>query len=190
MRILFVSSILLSIILSGATNASGAEKKRTGYVQPPSLPSKVKKSGIVGTRLLRKQDIVRRSISKVPSSQQIKVMQTIAAAYAKSLNRSALRHRWTGFIRNEKRRGRISSQKETKILVNVMDRYIRTQLQTRQFALARTRMAPSNTGEDAQLANLELQKSLQQLQQTLQVMSNISKMLHDSAMSVIRNWEG
>ena len=41
-------------------------------------------------------------------------------------------------------------------------------------------------GEDAQLANIDLQNALQKQQQTLQTMSNVSKMLHDTAMSVIR----
>lgn len=43
-----------------------------------------------------------------------------------------------------------------------------------------------SVGEDAQLANIDLQNSLQKQQQTLQTMSNVSKTLHDTAMSVIR----
>ncbi len=41
-------------------------------------------------------------------------------------------------------------------------------------------------GDDAQLANVDLQNELQKQQQLLQMMSNISKVLHDTAMSVIR----
>jgi hypothetical protein len=41
-------------------------------------------------------------------------------------------------------------------------------------------------GDDAQLANVDLQNKLQQQQQTLQMMSNVSKMLHDTAMATIR----
>ena len=41
-------------------------------------------------------------------------------------------------------------------------------------------------GEDAQLANIDLQNQLQKQQQTLQTISNVSKMLHDTAMAVIR----
>jgi len=41
-------------------------------------------------------------------------------------------------------------------------------------------------GEDAQLANVDLQKWVQKEQQTVQMLSNISKQLHDSAMAVIR----
>ena len=45
----------------------------------------------------------------------------------------------------------------------------------------------SSVGDDAQLANIDLQNSLQKQQQTLQTMSNVSKMLHDTSMSIIRN---
>jgi hypothetical protein len=41
-------------------------------------------------------------------------------------------------------------------------------------------------GDDAQLANIDLQNMLQKQQQTIQMMSNISKTLHDTALSVIR----
>ena len=44
----------------------------------------------------------------------------------------------------------------------------------------------SAAGDDAQLANLDLQNILQEIQQTLQLMSNISKMLNDTAMNIIR----
>ena len=41
-------------------------------------------------------------------------------------------------------------------------------------------------GDDAQLANIDLQNTLQKQQQTIQILSNISKVLHDTAMAVIR----
>lgn len=44
----------------------------------------------------------------------------------------------------------------------------------------------TSTGMDAQLANIDLQNMLQKQQQTLQTMSNVSKMLHDTAMAIIR----
>jgi hypothetical protein len=46
--------------------------------------------------------------------------------------------------------------------------------------------ALNTVGDDAQLANVDLQNVLQQQQQTLQMASNISKMLHDAAVAVIR----
>lgn len=45
-------------------------------------------------------------------------------------------------------------------------------------------------GDDAQLANVDLQNWLQKQQQTLQMMSNISKLLHDATMSTIRKIGG
>ena len=45
-------------------------------------------------------------------------------------------------------------------------------------------------GDDAQLANVDLQNMLQKQQQTLQMLSNISKMLHDTAMATIRKIGG
>ena len=44
----------------------------------------------------------------------------------------------------------------------------------------------SSVGDDSQLANIELQNILQKQQQTLQMMSNIAKMLHDTNMAIIR----
>jgi hypothetical protein len=45
-------------------------------------------------------------------------------------------------------------------------------------------------GDDAQLANVDLQNILQKQQQALQMMSNISKSTHDNAMSIIRKMGG
>jgi hypothetical protein len=45
----------------------------------------------------------------------------------------------------------------------------------------------ASVGDDAQLANVDLQNKLQQQQQIMQMMSNMSKMLHDTAMAIIRN---
>jgi hypothetical protein len=44
----------------------------------------------------------------------------------------------------------------------------------------------SSVGEDAQLANIDMQNMLQKQQQTIQMMSQISKTMHDTAMAVIR----
>ena len=41
-------------------------------------------------------------------------------------------------------------------------------------------------GDDAQLANIDLQNTLQKQQQALQMISNIGKQVHDTALSLIR----
>ena len=43
-----------------------------------------------------------------------------------------------------------------------------------------------DVGDDAQLANIDLQSALQKQQQTIQTLSNVSKMLHDTSMAIIR----
>jgi hypothetical protein len=48
----------------------------------------------------------------------------------------------------------------------------------------------ATVGDDAQLANVDLQNILQKQQQTLLMMSNVSKMLHDTAKAVIRKIGG
>ena len=45
----------------------------------------------------------------------------------------------------------------------------------------------SSIGDDAQLANIDLQNALQKQQQILQTISNVSKMNHDTMMSIINN---
>jgi hypothetical protein len=45
-------------------------------------------------------------------------------------------------------------------------------------------------GDDAQLANVDLQNALEKQQQTLQMMSNLSKMLHDTAQAIVDNLRG
>lgn len=44
----------------------------------------------------------------------------------------------------------------------------------------------SSVGDDGQLANIDLQNMLQKQQQILQTISNVAKMLHETAMAIIR----
>ena len=48
----------------------------------------------------------------------------------------------------------------------------------------------NSIGDDAQLANIDMQQAMQQQQQTLQILSNISKLMADTAMAVIRKIGG
>jgi len=48
----------------------------------------------------------------------------------------------------------------------------------------------NSAGDDAQLANVDLQNVLQKQQQLIQMLSNVSKMIHDSAMNTIRKIGG
>jgi DNA repair ATPase RecN len=63
-------------------------------------------------------------------------------------------------------------------------------LQVVKRALAQLEERLNTVGDDAQLANVELQDILQKQQQTLQMMSNISKTVQDTAVAVIRKIGG
>jgi hypothetical protein len=53
--------------------------------------------------------------------------------------------------------------------------------------LAKLEMKLSSLGDDAELANVELQSALERHQEALRLLSNISKMLHETAKTVIQN---
>lgn len=71
---------------------------------------------------------------------------------------------------------------------------------TEKASAARTRASPvtpgaksssrAATGEDSQLANLELQDALQKQQQAVQTLSNLSKSMHDTAKAIIHKIGG
>jgi hypothetical protein len=44
----------------------------------------------------------------------------------------------------------------------------------------------AGTSEESELATIDLQNALQKSQQTLQMLSNVSKLLHDTAMALMR----
>jgi hypothetical protein len=56
--------------------------------------------------------------------------------------------------------------------------------------IARWEEQLNGVGDDAQLANVDLQNVLQKQQQILQMMSNISKLIHDTSMAVIQKMGG
>jgi hypothetical protein len=61
----------------------------------------------------------------------------------------------------------------------------RARMDTQRREMANTL---SFAGDDAQLANVDLQNALQK--QALQTLSNIMKTMHDTAMAIIRNMKG
>ena len=56
--------------------------------------------------------------------------------------------------------------------------------------IARWEEKLNSIGDDAQLANVDLQNILQKQQQVLQMLSNVSKITHDTAMEIIRKIGG
>ena len=74
--------------------------------------------------------------------------------------------------------------------LNVLKEQIRNELERTRKAMdeyiKNLEESLSSVGDDAQLANIDLQDMLQKQQQTIQMMSNVSKALHDTGMSIIR----
>jgi hypothetical protein len=70
------------------------------------------------------------------------------------------------------------------------DSLARVEAACSDYTAAIERALEEASGDDAQLANVDLQNILQKQQQSLQMMSNISKMLYDTAMAVIRKIGG
>lgn len=88
-----------------------------------------------------------------------------------------------------------NSAKEARVLLNQMRAasaelaaaaHLRTMQRDLDMAIEQWEEKLSSAGDDAQLSNIELQNMLQKQQQTLQTMSNVSKMMHDTAMAIIR----
>jgi hypothetical protein len=101
---------------------------------------------------------------------------------------SAIMEAWKGYVTQRVR---------SKNPINVQDTILQVQRQTEVQVKARTDLPKArlsdklnSVGDDAQLANVDLQNILQKQQQTLQMMSNISKMMHDTAMATIRKIGG
>ena len=63
-------------------------------------------------------------------------------------------------------------------------------MKARQQRLRTLAAKLQGVGDDAQLANVDLQDVLQKQQKTMEMMSNISKMMHDTAMAIIRKIGG
>jgi hypothetical protein len=94
-------------------------------------------------------------------------------------------------------KGYVTRQVQSKNPINAQETIQQVQSQAEAQVKARTEVQKArirdklnSVGDDAQLANVDLQNILQKQQQTLQMMSNISKMMHDTAMAVIRKTGG
>ena len=65
------------------------------------------------------------------------------------------------------------------------DAYVEMQIAMEELVLVMEENL-SSVGDDAQLANIDLQNAMQKQQQTLQTMSNVSKLIHCTGMAIIR----
>jgi len=80
----------------------------------------------------------------------------------------------------------ITAGKGTQIIISPQNAGIVKTEQERQDYLRYLQDKLNAVGDDAQLANIDLQNALQKQQQIMEMMSNISKLLGDTAMNTIR----
>jgi hypothetical protein len=128
------------------------------------------------------------------NAQQLSNLQQISGMIAKGESSSAINH-WEIFLKNSINDFRRLKQEEAIIAVDeIIDNVIidaRKEINTNHLSTKRSIEDKLKTvGDDAQLANVDLQNMLQKQQQTLQMLSTISKLLYDTAMSVIRKIGG
>jgi hypothetical protein len=128
------------------------------------------------------------------NAQQLSNLQQISGMIAKGESSSAINH-WEIFLKNSINDFRRLKHEEANIAVDeIIDNVIinaRKEINTNHLSTKRSIEDKLETvGDDAQLANVDLQNILQKQQQTLQMLSTISKLLHDTAMSVIRKIGG
>jgi len=122
----------------------------------------------------------------------IACVQVVSRDMIDYLHLVKLNDQW--FILNvlwEVREGEIKTgPNEIKEIVYESNQSLREAEQQLTEEIARWERMLDSIGDDAQLADVDLQNILQKQQQTLQMMSNISKMLYDTSNSVIRKIGG
>ena len=84
------------------------------------------------------------------------------------------------------RKMNITAEKGTPPIISSQNAGVVKTEQERQDYLRYLQDKLNSVGDDAQLANIDLQNVLQKQQQLVQMISNISKLLSDTAMNVIR----
>lgn len=123
-------------------------------------------------------------------------LKTLGATFARTGDAGALSRDWQRFVATRKP---LAADINALIQWVLRESYLQSSEDLKSYAekvkyfnakKKALRQVPRSLDDDAQLANVDLQNALQKQQQTLQMMSNISKMLHDTAMAVIRKIGG
>jgi hypothetical protein len=115
-------------------------------------------------------------------------LAAISTMLADGKPKNAVLEAWKGYVTRQVKAKKSINVPQT---VQQIQRQAEAQVNARTAAeKARISSRLHSIGDDAQLANVDLQNLLQKQQQTLQMISNISKMMHDTAASIIRNLKG
>lgn len=127
--------------------------------------------------------------SPSPAAPRISELTAISTMIADGKPTQAIMEAWKSYVA---RRVQAKQTLDVPATVQQIRRQAEAEIKTRMDAVKKRTMEDklNAAGDDAQLANVDLQNVLQKQQQTLQMMSNMSKMLHDTAMATIRKIGG
>ena len=110
--------------------------------------------------------------------EQAATAHAIGVSLANDPNVAAVAEQWQGLVTSG---GFGTTDVDALVFAIMLEAIQQTNADKRAF-LERLNSA----GDDAQLANVDMQNILQKQQQLLRMLSNISKQLHDTAMAVVR----
>jgi hypothetical protein len=162
---------------AGAQDASAAARGvLTKATQIQRQLEATSRSAVAGSAAVR---------AKVPAA-QARLLRDIAHELARNPRSAAALRNWQTFIASVR-----PAPREVEGLVQWVVGEASLRSSARLAAEIKTMEERLNSvGDDAQLANVDMQNWLPKQQQLLQMMSNISKSLHDTAAAIIRNMKG
>ncbi len=204
---------LLSISLSGHAQRGGqpmqksqlSELKRIGVMVGQGKPDSEVQEAWKKTITVYKDMNIDNAIKSILSEAKLEAQRNVDAAKKRVQNNSLLRQQVSNEINSAKLNlSEVGKTKEPKFMarktfrqgLNGKDTLIISQ--TGQIStqdelsgyIHNLEQQLNSIGDDAQLANIDLQNALQKQQQLIQMLSNVSKMLNDTAMAVIRKIGG
>ena len=139
------------------------------------------------------------------STRQVQALEHVAFVVARGENLEIIKSWWEKFItdvvtsgvpidvndlvQDVLRQSYLESSRDLQIYADKVNLYNRTQKEIRDM-ISRLEEEQNSLGDDAQLANIDLQNALQKQQQLIQMISNISKTLSETALAVIQKIGG
>jgi len=129
---------------------------------------------------------IRRAHSPVPAAPALGPELTeISTMLADGKREAVVLKAWNAYVTGQVRAKQPLDVDKT---IAQVQRHAEAIMQARVDAQMKRRAGLAGSlGDDAQLANLDLQNALQRQQQAMQSMTQTSKSMHDTAMAIIRN---
>lgn len=177
-----IVTVVLGLVVSQSMSAQQVRQVQARSVaSQPGIPENVKASLASPPEALKESAL--RDLDKGEQERLDKVIRQLRAG-----DQAGAEREWRSLI-EQAHEGRSETAPDTDAMIQYVlhESYVRHNKDLQYHAeKVRSPAANEGAGGDARLANLDLQDQLQKQQQTMQTMSNVSKMLHDTAMAVIR----